>query len=458
VEVPPKEGKPVYLGNLILKAMAECATVEEVLELFDQHSLPGIWKNQLFVADRTGDSAIIEPLTVIRKTGRYQIVTSFYQSETRPEEITCWRYKTAKDMLERVDSISVDLFRDILDAVSVDVASGSAPTQYSNIYDLRQRIIYVYHFLNYENVLVIDVDEELKKGNHSYDLSSQFPTNIVWEYWKQRMMEEFNTRLEQMGLATHVDPNVYDAYVGQYEVPAELGFLSFPPAIIASVNVTRVEDKLYVKISQEGPWWSGLELFPKSETSFFHISLAGSPDFEATFIKDKTGQATQAIVRIQLNGLGIVALKRAGVELAPLRATVQLSPATATQGDTVTVLASVKDDSGEPVEGAKVTATSTIGATGPEVIVPLADQGNGNYQRPLDTSILPEGTYTFTAVAEKVGYEPAETLAILTVREVAAVDRPWMLYGGVAAIALVLATIVLYRVRRRSYDRPTAQD
>jgi hypothetical protein len=447
VEVSPKEGKPVYLGNLILKAMAECATVEEVLELFDQHSLPGIWKNQIFVADSIGDSAIIEPLTVTRKTGHYQIVTNFYQSETRPEEITCWRYKTAKDMLESTDSISADLFRGILNATSVDAASGNAPTQYSNIYDLRQRIIYVYHFLNYENVLVIDVDEELKKGSHSYDLPSLFPRNDAWERWKQLVMEKFNKELEQMGLATHVDPDVYDAYVGQYNVPAELRFLSFPPAIIAFVNVTQDEDKLYVKASQEGSWWSGLELFPKSETSFFHTSLAGSPDFECTFIKDLTGQVTQATIKIQLNGLETATLKRDGVELALLIATAQVSPDTATKGDTVIISASVKDDSGKPVEGAKLTATTMLRANGPEVIVPLADQGNGNYQRPLNTSMIPEGTYTFTVFAEKVGYQTAETSAILTVSEAEAGDQPWMLYGGVAAIAIVLATIVLYRVR-----------
>lgn len=147
-------------------------------------------------------------------------------------------------------------------------------------------------------------------------------------------------------------------------------------------------------------------------------------------------------------------------ELTPLQVTAQLSPDTATQGETVTISASVKDDSGEPVMGAEVTATTTIRATGPEVIVPLADQGNGNYQRPLDTSVLPEGTYMFAVVAEKAGYEPAETSAILTVGvgEAEAVDQPWILYGGVAAIAIVIATIVLYRARRRPYDQPTAQD
>ncbi|MFQ5795513.1 MAG: serine hydrolase [Candidatus Bipolaricaulia bacterium] len=99
-------------------------------------------------------------------------------------------------------------------------------------------------------------------------------------------------RLAALGLATDVDPKVYDGYVGQYEVPAELAESELPFPFIA---VTREDDKLYVDLSM----WGGpmFELFPRSETSFFHTDFDGDEvDFEVTFITDETGQVTQAVL------------------------------------------------------------------------------------------------------------------------------------------------------------------
>ena len=77
----------VPLGQLIDKVMSECATVDEVLEIFDRYNLAFMKRLMFFIADEYGDSAIIEGNTVLRKKGKYQVVTNFYQSETRKEDI-----------------------------------------------------------------------------------------------------------------------------------------------------------------------------------------------------------------------------------------------------------------------------------------------------------------------------------------------------------------------------------
>ena len=45
------------------------------------------WDYQFLFGDSTGDSAIIEPLAVIRGEGQFQVATNFYQSETDQEHI-----------------------------------------------------------------------------------------------------------------------------------------------------------------------------------------------------------------------------------------------------------------------------------------------------------------------------------------------------------------------------------
>jgi hypothetical protein len=50
-----------------------------------------------------------------------------------------------------------------------------ARTVYTNVYDLVNRVVYLYYFSDYEHVAVLDLQEELAKG--AYDLPALFPPN-----------------------------------------------------------------------------------------------------------------------------------------------------------------------------------------------------------------------------------------------------------------------------------------
>jgi hypothetical protein len=125
----------------------------------------------LFFADDTGDAAIIEGDEIVRKTGKYQVVTNFYQSEVKREDVHCRRYNTADRMLAAADNVTIELCKQILDATHQE---GRNPTVYSNIYDAKRRLVYLYHFHDFENVVVINLAEELKKGSRRLDLPALF--------------------------------------------------------------------------------------------------------------------------------------------------------------------------------------------------------------------------------------------------------------------------------------------
>jgi hypothetical protein len=287
VEVP-QGSKPAYRGNLLDKAMAECATVECVLQLFDHYHTADRWDFQFLFGDSHGASAIIEPLAVLRGTGRFQVATNFYQSGTAPEHIYCSRYKTATKMLESADSISIDLFRDILEATHQE---GLVHTLYSNIYDLKHGLIYLYYFHDYDHVVVLDLKEELALGEHDYKIAVLFPRNEAAELWAQPVTRQYE-QLREQRLATDVDPNIYDDYVGQYQVPAELKDPS-PPLII-----TRDGDRLFEVLPSS---WKR-ELLPQSETSFFHLAFEDRRLLvyhEVSFVKDETGRVTHLIFKFE---------------------------------------------------------------------------------------------------------------------------------------------------------------
>ncbi len=61
----------------------------------------------------------------------------------------------------------------ILDATHQE---GRYPTQYSNVYDLKNRKMYVFYQHDYDRVLEIDLESMLKQGAQSYALSTIFET------------------------------------------------------------------------------------------------------------------------------------------------------------------------------------------------------------------------------------------------------------------------------------------
>nr|BAJ06917.1 putative uncharacterized protein [uncultured bacterium] len=180
-------GKPNYKGgNLIDYVMSTFGNVGEVKEFFEKYNLSFLENAMLFFADANGNSIIIEGDTIISKTDKYQIITNFYQSEEKGDNISCERYKLANQMLSSSKEVTIDLSKRVLAATHQE---GEYPTIYSNIYDLKKGIVYLYHFHNFQDEVVIHLEEELKKGNRKIDLPSLFEKNYAFEKFKENQIK-----------------------------------------------------------------------------------------------------------------------------------------------------------------------------------------------------------------------------------------------------------------------------
>jgi len=277
VTVPADPSKATYNGNLVDKAMSECATVDCVINMINRYDMSGAWNGQFFFGDRTGDAAIIEPLNIIRNEGRYLIATNFFQSEVPAEERDqeCWRYQAAYEQLDAAETFSVELFRDILDAVHQEETWGG--TLYSTIYDLNAGLIYVYLFHDFEHEVVLNLADELAQGAHTYEIPALFPENETYNAWAELQGADLNATIAAR-LADDVDPAVYENYVGWYPIPAEYGLM------YTGAEVTTRNGKLY--IHAVGDAKPPLELLPASETEFFYVNFDHVDEFTITFVED----------------------------------------------------------------------------------------------------------------------------------------------------------------------------
>jgi hypothetical protein len=188
LEIKQSREKPRFPGPFTDTMMAKCATVEDVLEMLSQYHLEWNPKIQMFVVDKTGDSAIIEGETVVRNCDAYQVVTNFRlsripedQRPCRAPEWSCSRYKKAEKMLLDSNAPTVAHFRDILKATHRGSYNVIGTTQYSNIYDLTNRLVYVYYFHDFDNEIILNLSEELKKGRHYFDLPSLFGKELKYD-------------------------------------------------------------------------------------------------------------------------------------------------------------------------------------------------------------------------------------------------------------------------------------
>ncbi len=196
--VNPLEGTGQHYSYLTSRGLIlrECATVAEVIQWYQTHNMEGTWWGQTHWADKTGDAVVVSPATdgsiaFTRINGSFLISTNFNVDHPGGTYYPCPRYIQITAMLEgyiSIDNVSVESCAQILESVHVPEGYNYAGTVYSNVYDLKQQLIYLYIHGNYEEVVVLDLTTELAKGYHGYEINNLedssseelYPSSNLW--------------------------------------------------------------------------------------------------------------------------------------------------------------------------------------------------------------------------------------------------------------------------------------
>ena len=154
------------------KVLMKCSTVEEVIDVAKHYSWGSSWRAQMHLADATGAAVVISAgpdgeiaFTRKEKGNGYLISTNFNRANPENGRYPCWRYDTTAGLLKEIrgeDDLTPDHFRSILDAVHQK--GPSVNTVYSNVFDLKHGIIYLYHWHQFDEVVKLTVAEELARA------------------------------------------------------------------------------------------------------------------------------------------------------------------------------------------------------------------------------------------------------------------------------------------------------
>jgi hypothetical protein len=168
--------------------LRECSSVSEVIKWYQTHNMGGWWGNQIHWADHTGAAVIVSPtpdhgIAFTNKTGDYLVSTNFNPVDHSQGWYPCARYEFVSNHLEDLLADVVINRQDlvsILNSISLPGTEDYIGTVYSNIFDLKTQTIYLYVQRDFNHEVVLDLDQELAKGSHAYQIPSLAYNLVNW--------------------------------------------------------------------------------------------------------------------------------------------------------------------------------------------------------------------------------------------------------------------------------------
>lgn len=154
-------------AHYLAEILWECATIDEVIDWYLSHRIGSEMNYQIHFADASGDAVVVsagldEELAFTRiGTESCLVSTNINVADTSRDVYDCYRYSTAMNMLTAIsseDELTVEACRDVLNAVH---QGGEYATKYSNVFDLVNRQIYLWYDRNFNQVAIMDLDDEL---------------------------------------------------------------------------------------------------------------------------------------------------------------------------------------------------------------------------------------------------------------------------------------------------------
>jgi len=196
-------------GNPTERLLESCATVDEAIQFFQNHSEPDFRRARIFVADRSGASVVIGA-----HEGKLQI------DRSERSRGFGYAFQTFRDSFARDSELTAANGASLLHAC---LQEGTYATKYSNIFDLTSGDIYLHQFHQRVPSAQMNLGVELARGGHYFDMVQihrQFSNPVMSLLLNMRrfVMDEFppihdpDTRL-----TNHVRALIEDAISGNMQ-------------------------------------------------------------------------------------------------------------------------------------------------------------------------------------------------------------------------------------------------
>lgn len=304
-------GKHQYQVKLssgqLLKLVVTQNGVDAVVVVFDpsgkqiieEDSPTGIQGQEkvMFQAQATGTYHIeVRPFDKSAAGGRYDIKVEELRATTAEEKKMFNDEQELKEITQkRFDAESSRdlnyLSRVYSDELSIASTEGRISSKEAALGNMKQALEGVKRLFRLEQIRVRVVGEtaivtginniEVHIGNQERKGKVRFTDTYVRRQGDWQLLASHSSRMPLERQAAKMDPKIYDAYVGEYELGPGL-----------TITVTREGDRLMTQTSGQP---DKVEIHPESETTFFYRGSNAS----VIFHKDTKGKVTHMVLKDQ---------------------------------------------------------------------------------------------------------------------------------------------------------------
>jgi len=181
-----KRKTDTYVWQMLLD---KAATVREAIAIIKDYQVPELSEATIMLADASGEAALIgvhnHKLDIMPVRGQTLLQTNFNQWHPElSDEPTCWRFGAAQKHLIQSPEATIDNMLSILRKTHQD-----SLTVYSNVYDLKNKIVYTHNRRNLNNPIIIRLSEIFIHGDCLLLLDSLAATPRFWDQCAARRKE-----------------------------------------------------------------------------------------------------------------------------------------------------------------------------------------------------------------------------------------------------------------------------
>jgi len=185
-------GRSKYLKDIL----HACKTVEEVQAYIEQYDHSVLSQDVFIYTDRSGKYLVVEPYQLIPGTDDKYVLANFCPSTiTDFNGITQERYRNGVAFLQNKSDTSLAFYTALSDTMSVNRKKLGDGTLLTSIWDVSKGIAHLYFYHDYDHHVQFNLEKELAKGDHSYEITSLFPVNT-----KYQDLVGFKTPLNSSGI------------------------------------------------------------------------------------------------------------------------------------------------------------------------------------------------------------------------------------------------------------------
>jgi hypothetical protein len=179
----------VNIEDFYLYLLGHCKTVPEVIEFYSKYKMPWMTTAQMNVADKQGNLGIINADSAWILNANYSISTNYNLSHPDRDNITCWRYPIADEILLESEP-NFETFTKICDATSQRKIFN---TIFSSICNLNTGELWFYYAWDYENPHKTTLQELLAMGDTVLMMRDWFPERKLVKAYHSYIKYDFNT-------------------------------------------------------------------------------------------------------------------------------------------------------------------------------------------------------------------------------------------------------------------------